>query len=395
MTTRYAKHLLWCVLFSLASTFGQAQESSVQIYGEVFFYGNIISDELNECVQLYPLNDPSPSAAEIVEMIYADIAHAYEYAFKTGTGGNQDEISWYIRRDVDQRYGEKLIVQVSGPEGWLCHLVYDYLNHYASQGCIQWNYLYEVGQEPSNPASDRYSPLTIPSGYGSPDLLARGTPATTSASQAIDQELLLPRHLKNNSNKPTSEFKLPAEPFQKVRNIDKVYSLISTALKQCEYEETAYFEYAGGGFEIIVPLEEMTPDGLKARSVADYKYKSYHTSIHDYLQLLQNEPTGYYRFFVFKYDPQDNVVYETDIGSRSPGGIATFTDFIPKSRQTLQSVQVEASPPVTSDINLMVYEFERPPYQKGVLFKRQGLLSAEEHLQQTGLWAALNRAFRN
>lgn len=367
----------------------------MQIYGEVFFYGNIISDELNECVQQNPLDDPSPAAAEIVETIYADIAHSYEYAYKTGTGGNQDEISWYIRRDVDPRYSEKLVIQISGPDGWLCNLVYDYLLHYANRGCIQWAYLLKTDQGQAAPAS--YTTTAVPSGYDS-NFTSRGnpivsTPSTARTPQAVDQELKMPRHIKNTSNQPSSELQLPAQPFRQVRNIDKVHSLINTALEQCGYNETAYFEYAGGGFEVIVPMEEMTPDGQTVRRVADYKYKSAFTSINDYLQLLRNEPSGYYRFFVFKYDPQEQPGYDATLVSRNPG-FNTFTDFLPPSRQTLKSVQVEAAPPATSDITVMVYEFERPPYQKGVLFRRKGNLSAEAHLQQTGLWAALNRAYR-
>jgi hypothetical protein len=392
MKMPYGIQLLWLFVFLAVSHRALAQTEISEIYAEAFFRGNIISADLNACINQITIPDPSPRAVAVTKAIYQDIASLADYGEILGVNGAEYPITWHLSQLPELNGEDKLILKIAGEKGWLINLVFRYLRLYSANDCFRWAVLAQDGvRVPTTYQSVEYGyefhDMALASGtvrYGpiplSSSAVSAGSYSSSQSTQAAHKNVVF-------FNRPSAQRELPSYLFTDFRTLAQVNNYLSVVLNRCNYTERKYFEDPNGDFEIMTAIEEITPDGRFIRWLPQSERKPISTSIWDYLKMLVHENKGYYRFLVLKYETDEIKTVENP--SYDFNNIYAISQ-IGQDRPLVSQVLFQPTGQDDSNLWVYVYEFECSEY-RGPRLTRPSKISWQDHLLRSGLWQALHQ----
>jgi hypothetical protein len=175
---------------------------------------------------------------------------------------------------------------------------------------------------------------------------------------------------------------IPIDRFQQRSTFGEIASELNIALDGTGYFEKSFYSVPGG-FAVVTRLEHIYPDGLSFKGNARWVVGDPEIlSLTDYFRRLFRVGKGYYRVVLFvvtsvPFGSTQATVTSDNVGQWLGHGDNHLADDIAKK-----------SVPPSTQCTAVIYEFVK---QDGVPpnIDIPSLLSAEKHLQASGILAAL------
>lgn len=288
----------------------------------------------------------------IIDKITTPIIEDKEYSILIGAEGYEEKVFWTIENDYN------IDVTIETNSVWIGRLLYMYLDAYNKSNCFPFNFLKKYERDDLGNLED--------------SLILNFTPKGGIKFPA-----------------PSAKRVLPERFFANIGTLKDLSYNVSHILKTCGYEEVGFYEEPiNKSFSIITRIEQINKDGrIKAipneRWTLKMKPEKKFTII-QYLKMLMFQNKGYYRMFVFKYQP-DNY----SLGSSNNTAVEDFETILDESSNKLSAKLGEEKyqrNQKESNLTVLIYEFECTEFEKEAIFIKPSRLNGKLHLEKSGIW---------
>lgn len=185
--------------------------------------------------------------------------------------------------------------------------------------------------------------------------------------------------------RPSSRMSLPREPFLNAFDLDRVSSILISALRTAGYWEYS-FHGAGNGFALVTRFERMNEDGSQVTKNLRYQlpHREEPFSLSSYIQKLFFAAQGYYRLIVFvvtdrTYSATGKSIDELKaLSLLSEGANVLPPEYARKEFSKGHSVDV------------LIYEFQKNRRDKQAELLWPGRLSPQVHFDKIRMSAAFD-----